>query len=52
MPVLFILLMHLINGAQFLNLTPFFLSSNRFAASSSPAPVTVTVPLTSMYASA
>ena len=43
--------MQSVNGAQFLNLTPLFLSSNRFAASSTPAPVIVIVPLTSMYAS-
>ena len=52
MSVLFILLMHLVNGAQFLNITPLFLSSARLAAASSPAPVIVIVPLTSMYASA
>ena len=52
MSVLFILLMHLVNGAQFLNITPLFLSSNRFVASSFPAPVIVMVPFTSMYASA
>ena len=28
-----------LNGAQLLNITPLFLSSNRLAASSSPAPV-------------
>ena len=39
------------NGAQFLNFTPLFLSSNRLAASSAPAPVIVMVPLTSIYAS-
>ena len=52
MSVLFILLMHLVNGAHFLNITPLFLSSNRFAASSSAAPVIVIVSVTSMYASA
>ena len=52
MSVLFILLMYLVNGAQFLNITSLFLSSNCFAASSSPAPVIVIVPLTSTYASA
>ena len=52
MSILFILLMHLVNGAQFLNIMPLFLSSNRFAASSSPAPVIVIVPFTSIYASA
>ena len=52
MSVLFIPFMHLANGAQFLNITPLFLSSNCFAASSSPAPVFVIVPFTSMYVSA
>ena len=52
MSVLFILLMHLVNGAQFLNITPLFGSSNRFAVSSSPATVIVIVPFTSMYGSA
>ena len=50
--VSFILLMHLVNGAQFLNITPLFLSSACLAAASSPARVVVTVTLTSMYASA
>ena len=52
MSVLFILLMHLGNGAQFLYITPLFLSSNYFAKSLSPAPVIFIVPFTSMYASA
>ena len=52
MSVFFILLMHLIKGAQFLNTTHLFLSSNRFAESSFPAPVIVIVPFASMYASA
>ena len=52
MSVLFILLMHVVNATQFLNSTPLFLSSNRFAESSSPAPVIVIGPFTSMYASA
>ena len=52
MSVLFILLMHIVNGAQFLNVTPLFLSSARPAAVSSPAPVIVTVSFTSMYESA
>ena len=47
-----ILLMHLVNGAQFLNIMPLFLSSNRFAASSFPAPVIAIIPFTSMYVSA
>ena len=50
MSVLFILLMHLVNGAQFLNVTPLSLSSARSAAALSP--VIVIVPLTSMYESA
>ena len=52
MSVLFILVMHLVNGAKFLNVTPLFLSSARLAAAPSPAPVTVIVPFTSMYESA
>ena len=52
MSVLFILLMQLVNGAQFLNVTPSFLSSDRLAAASSPVPVTVIAPFTSMYESA
>ena len=51
MPVLFILLMHLVNSAQFLNVTPLFLSSNYLAALSFPTPAIVIVPFTSMYAS-
>ena len=52
MSVLFILLMHVVNEAQFLNMTPLFRSSNHFAASSSPAPVIVIVTFTIVYASA
>ena len=52
MSVLFILLMHLVNGAQFLDIKPLSFSSARLAASSFPAPVIVILPLTSMYASA
>ena len=44
--------MHLVNGAQFVDVTPLFLSSDRLAAASSPAPVIVIVPFTSMYQSA
>ena len=44
--------MDLVNGAQFLNITPSFLSSARLAAALSPAPVIVIVPLVSIYASA
>ena len=52
MHVLFILLMHLVNGAQLLNATALFLSSAHLAAASSPAPVIVIVRFTSMYESA
>ena len=53
MSVLFILLMHLVNGAQFLNVTPLSLSSAYLAAAAaSPAPVIVIVPFTSVYESA
>ena len=51
MSVLFVSLLQLINGAQFLNITPLSLSSACPAAASSPAPAIVIVPLTSMYAS-
>ena len=51
MSVLFIVLVHLVNGAQFLNVTPLFLSSARLAAASSPAPLIVIVPFKSMYES-
>ena len=51
MSVLFIVLMHLVNGAQFLNVTPLFLSSARLAAASSPAPLIVIVLFKSMYES-
>ena len=44
--------MHLVNGAQFLNVTFLSLSSACLAAASSPAPVIVIVPFTSMYQSA
>ena len=52
MSVLFILVMDLVNEAQFLNTTRLFYSSNHFPVSSSPAPVIAIVPFTSMYASA
>ena len=52
MSVLFIMLMHLVNGAQFLNVTTLSLSSASFVASSFPAPVIAIVPFTSMFASA
>ena len=43
--------MQLVNGAQFLNINPLFFLSNLFAASSTPAPAILIVPLTSMDAS-
>ena len=49
--VLFISLMQLVNGAQFLNATPLSLSSARLAAALSAAPVIFTFPLTRIYAS-
>ena len=52
MSVLFILHMHLVNGAQFLNVTSLSLSSARFVASSFHEPVIIIVLFTSMYASA
>ena len=42
--------MQSVNSAQFLDITSLFLSSAAFAASSTPYPVTVIVPLTSMHA--
>ena len=47
---LLISLLQLVNGTQFLNITPLFLSSACLAAASFPAPVIVIHPLTSMYA--
>ena len=41
--VLFISLMQLVNGAQFLNVTPLFLPSNLFAASSALAPQIIVI---------
>ena len=49
--VLFISLLQLINGAQFLNITPLFLSSACIVAASSPASAIAFVLLTSMFAS-
>ena len=49
--VLFISLMQLIKGAQFLNATPLSLSSACLAAAPAPAPVIVILPLTRLYAS-
>ena len=43
--------MQSVNDAQFLNITPLFVSSNRFAVSFAPAPVIVIIPPTSMYTS-
>ena len=40
--------MHLVNGAQFLNVTPLSLSSACLTAAASPTPGIVIVPLTSM----
>ena len=52
MSVLFILLMHLVNGAQLLNVTSLSLSSACLVAASSQASVIVIVPLAIMYGSA
>ena len=49
--LLLISLIQLINGAQFLNITPLFLSSACLAAASFPAPAIVIFPLTRIYAS-
>ena len=49
--VLFISLMQLVNGAQFLNATPLPLSSACLAAALSPAQEIVVFPLTRIYAS-
>ena len=49
--VLFISLMQLVNGAQFLNATPLSVSSACLAAASAPSPAIVIVPLTRIYAS-
>ena len=43
--------MNSVNGAQFLNIIPLLLSSNRFAVSSDHTPVIFIVPLTNMNAS-
>ena len=40
--------LQLMNRAQFLNITPLFLSSTCFSAASAPAPVIAILPLTSM----
>ena len=52
MSVLFILLMHLVTGAQVLNITLLSLSSAYLASALAPAPVIVIVPFTSKYESA
>ena len=52
MSVLLILLTHLVNGAQFLNVTPLSFSSACSAAAIAPSPVIVIVPFASMYESA
>ena len=49
--VLFISLTQSVNGAQFVNITPLFLSSTCLAAASVPAPVLVILHLTSIYTS-
>ena len=49
--VLFISLIQLIKGAQFLNDTALSLSSAYLAAASAPLPLIVIVPLTRIYAS-
>ena len=45
MSVLFILVMHLVNEAQFLNVTPLSFLSAFLASALAPAPVIVIVPL-------
>ena len=49
--VLFISLIQLINGAQFLNATPLSLSSACLAAASAPSLAIAILPLTRIYAS-
>ena len=44
-------LMQSVNVPQFLDITPLFLSANRFATLSAPAQLIVVVPLTSMHSS-
>lgn len=48
---LFISAIHFLNGVPFLNITALFLTSRRFAASSTPSSVIIIVPLTSSYVS-
>ena len=52
MSVLFILLMHLVNRAKFLNFTPLSFSSACISPALSPSPVIVIAPFTSIYESA
>ena len=52
MSVLLIVLMRLVNGARFLNVTPFSLSSLCLAAALFSSPLIHIVALTYMYASA
>ena len=52
MAALFILIIHLVNGAQFLNVTPLSLSSACLSPALSPSPVIVIFPYTSMHESA
>ena len=49
--ILSISLLQLINGVQFLNITPLLFSSACLASALSPAPVIVILPLKSMYTS-
>ena len=49
--VLFIWLIHLVDGAQFSNITPLFLSCSCLAAASAVVPVIAILPLSRMYAS-
>ena len=49
--VLFISLIQLVNGAQFLNITSLSLSSACLAPALSPTPLIVILSLTSMYSS-
>ena len=49
--VLFISFMQLVNGVQFLNITPSFLSCASIAVVLSSGPVIFILPLANMYAS-
>ena len=48
---LFILLMQLVNGVQFLKTTSLLFLSSTIASASVPCPTTVIIPSTSIYAS-